>query len=145
MSAPVVPAAGAARARVVGVGVRTFKELIAWQLAAALRDEIVAVTDRPPAAADRNYCDQLRGSAASAAANIAEGFARFGAKEFARGLLIARGELAETENHLEDGLHRHYLSEADYQHLATLAKRAFVAVSRLHASLRTHINRRPRR
>ena len=125
------------------MGVRTFKELVAWQLAAALRDEIVATIATLPATRDRNYCDQLRDSAASAAANIAEGFARFGAKEFARALLVARGELAETENHLEDGLRRHYLSEAEYQRLATLAKRAFVAVSRLHASLRPYIVRRP--
>jgi four helix bundle protein len=124
------------------VGVRRYDELVAWQLAAELRDRVVALTAAPRPARDLGFCNQIRRASASAPANLAEGFARFHAREFARFVVIARGSLAETENHVEDGRRRGYFSDADAEDLQTLCRRAAAASTHL---LRYLLSRSPRR
>ena len=104
------------------MGVRRYDELIAWQLAAELRHRIVAMTATEEVARDFSFCDQIRRAAASPPANLAEGFARYHAREFARFVVIARGSLAETENHLEDGRRRGYFRDSDAQELQRALK-----------------------
>src|SRR6186997_2474975 len=88
---PVLPSsAGTIRAVLQLVGVRQFTELRAWQLAAELRDRIVAVTARPHFRTDLRFRDQLRGAACSSPRLIAEGFGRFGRRELRRYLTMAR-------------------------------------------------------
>src|SRR5687767_3368138 len=79
------------------VGVREFRDLVAWQLAHELKCEVFAFTATGPAVRDFRYRDDIRGSSASAAANISEGFGRFGPREFARFLSIAKASLQETQ------------------------------------------------
>jgi four helix bundle protein len=67
----------------------------------------------------------------SATRNIAEGFGRFEPTEFCRFLRIARGSLAETDNHRRDGRDRGYFSNGKYEELALLAGRAAGATTRL--------------
>ena len=118
------------------MGARHFTDLAAWQLAARLRDEVVAFTATPPANRDFGFCNQIRDASASAAANIAEGFTRFSHADFARFLVIARSSLSETQNHLLDAQGRGYLPEARFVELSTLAKRALAATTRLLTYLR---------
>lgn len=125
------------------MGARSFRDLVCWQLAMALSESVVAFTGRLPARTDRKFCEQIRACASSAPANIAEGFARFAPREFARSLVIARGELAETESRLADALLRGYLTDAQHAEAATLAKRAFVATSRLLAAVRRNAGPKP--
>ena len=58
--------------------VRDFRELVCWQLAHALKCEILEFTATEPAASDFKYCDQIRSSSASAPGNIAEAFGLLG-------------------------------------------------------------------
>jgi four helix bundle protein len=104
--------------------VRTFEDLLAWQLAYELKCEVFEFTSSGPAARDFEFRDQIRDSSASAPANIAEGFARGRPAEFARFLEFAKASLAETRNHLMDGRDRGYLSPALYSRLANLARAA---------------------
>jgi hypothetical protein len=76
----------------VGVGAKTFEELRAWQLAAALSDQIVAVCAMPVLQGDLTFRDQLREAAEAAPRVIAEGFGRWSRREFARYLVMARAE-----------------------------------------------------
>ena len=101
-----------------------FEELVAWQLSAQLRDEIVALTETGRAAQDSGYKKQIRDSSASAASNLAEGFARFRPKDFKNFAIMAKGSLAETQNHLKDGRSRGYIPEGDFKRLSVLARRA---------------------
>ena len=75
---------------------------MAWQLAVELRDKTIVFLDTFPVGSDRQLFDQLRDSVASPPSNIAEGFGRFEARDFARFLTIARASLDETDNHLRD-------------------------------------------
>jgi len=109
----------------------TFSELVCWKLSQALKVEILAFTDRGPAAQDFKYRDQIRDSAASAPRNIAEGFGHFGAREFARFLGYARASLMETASSLVDGHDRKYLDTQQYSRLMNLTRAALKATTGL--------------
>jgi four helix bundle protein len=125
------------------MGARHFAELRCWQLANELKREVYAFTAIEPARRDRDFCDDIRASARSAPANIAEGFGRHTHPEFARFLSIAHASLVETENHLGDALDCKYLSPSEWQRLTNLAKEA----QRATAGLRTYLRatRMPKR
>jgi four helix bundle protein len=116
------------------MGVRDFRDLVAWQLAYELKSEVFAFTATGPASRDFKYRDQIRASSSSSPANTAEGFGRFRPREFARFLEIARASLMETQNHLLDGRDRGYLDEALYSRLSNLARAALKATTNLMLS-----------
>jgi four helix bundle protein len=120
---------------------KRYQDLIAWQIADELRREIVQITASGNVTRDCKFCSQIRDSSRSVSANIAEGFARFSHRDFARFLVIARGSLVETEVHLRDCVDRGYLEPAEHSRLALLARRAMVALTRLLTYLRTHRDR----
>ena len=119
------------------MAVRHFSELIPWQLSEALRAELVAISERANEARDYRFRDQLRASALSAPANIAEGFGRYGHGDFARFCDIAIGSLTETESHLTVARREGYVSASDYKTLSFLIRRARIATIRLKAYLRS--------
>jgi four helix bundle protein len=123
--------AGTIRASARFMGVRNFRDLVAWQLAYELKCEVFAFTATGGAAKDFKYRDQIRDSSASAASNISEGFGRFRPLDFARFLEYARGSLVETQNHLLDGRDRGYLDAALYSRLSNLARSALTTTTHL--------------
>ena len=80
---------------------RSYRDLVAWQLAMNLVTEIYCATKMFPIEERYGLSNQLRRAAVSVPSNIAEGQARFSAKEFHRFLATARGSLAEIETQLE--------------------------------------------
>ncbi len=108
---------------------------MAWQLSADLRDRVVAISRSSPFRGDVTFCDQLRSAVSSVPANIAEGFARYTHRDFARFLSIARGSLAETQNHLLAARGQGLLDQATFDELWRLSERAMGAVTRLRSSL----------
>jgi four helix bundle protein len=123
------------RAGRLGMGVRHYTELVAWQLADELRRNVVAISARPTVAADFRFCAQIREAAASVPRNIAEGFGRYVLGEFAQFLRYARGSLYETQECLRDGLDRGHINRAEYDELMVLSTRAAAAVTRLLRSI----------
>ena len=117
-------------------GARHFRELVCWQLAQELKIELYRFLEGPQVKKDFKYYDQVRDAAASAPRNIAEGFGRRTHAEFARYLDIARGSLAECQNHLQDGFDRGYLDTADFKRLNTLSERTCGAVAGMQRYLR---------
>jgi four helix bundle protein len=117
--------------------VQRFTELDAWRLPDDLRRQIEKIIARPPARNDVKFCDQIRGAVDSACANTAEGFGRFEPNEFRRFLVIARGSLAEVQNHLWTGLSRKYLSQDEFDQLMRLATRSIGANTGLQKYLQT--------
>jgi four helix bundle protein len=79
---------------------RSFRELVAWQLAFELNERVQKLIKSGSASKDFKFRDQLADSARSAPRNIAEGFGRFNPTEIAQFVDYARGSLDETENHL---------------------------------------------
>ena len=83
------------------MAVRHYRELEVWQLAMDLAQRCYQVTKAFPKEELFGMTSQIRRSAASIPANIAEGQGRQGTKEFLNFLSIARGSLMEVETHLE--------------------------------------------
>ena len=120
------------------MGAAHFTELVAWQLSSAFKVEVYTLTADPRVARDIHFCAQIRDSAASVPSNIAEGFARFSHREFARYLVIARGSLMETQNHLRDAADRGYLDKRGLDRLWALSVDALAATTALLRYLQRH-------
>jgi four helix bundle protein len=94
---------------------KDFKELKVWSKAHELTISVYGLTRTFPRDELYGLTSQMRRSAASVAANIAEGCGRRSAGEFARFLQIARGSASETEYHLLLARDLQFLSDSDYQ------------------------------
>ena len=111
-------------------GVNDFRDLICWQLATELSDLVDRMTDSGPVTRDFTLRNQIRDSAASAPANISEGWGRYYANQNAPYVRIAKSSLDETLNHLLKGKRRRYFSAEDFNDAFKLAKRALGATTR---------------
>ena len=78
---------------------RNFKELNVWQHAHSMTKETYVIIKNFPDDERFGLVSQLRRSAASVPANIAEGCGRNSNRDFARFLSIAAGSACETEYH----------------------------------------------
>src|SRR5580658_10811257 len=97
---------------------KDFKELIVWQKAHAVTIAIYAATKVFPKEELYGLTSQLRRSAASIGANIAEGCGRRSDGEMCRFLQIARGSASETEYHFLLARDLELLSEPQFQRLS---------------------------
>ena len=91
-------------------GWKHFEEIAAWQHSRQVKLRIYALLERPTIMRDVKLSTQLRESARSAPSNIAEGFGRFGNKEFARFARMSKGSLHESLNHLIDAKDQRMIS-----------------------------------
>ena len=117
----------------MGVG-RSPENLIAWQLCEELADLVKTITATGPVARDFNFCDQIRRAAGGPGANIAEGFARYSPKEFARYLRMAVGSLTETRTFLLRGQRQGYWNKDVSSAALSLCDRALDITRKLLAS-----------
>ena len=72
--------------------IRNFKDLRIWQESIELVEEIYRITKKFPKEELYGIVNQIRQSAVSLPANIAEGFVRYHNKEFKQFLFIAPSE-----------------------------------------------------
>jgi four helix bundle protein len=118
------------------MGAKRFTELRAWQLARQLKIEVDRVIlANPKVQADRRFYDQLSDAVRSAPRNLAEGFGRFGRKEFAHFTSIARSSLQEVQNHLLDASDRGFTTDAEHNKLWNLSEAALACTTALLKSL----------
>ena|ERR1039457_2236085 len=110
---------------------KDFKELKVWSKAHELTIAIYGLTRTFPREEIYGLTTQVRRSAASIAANIAEGCGRRSDGELARFLQIARGSASETEYHLLLAKDLRFLSESDYQS----TEKKIIEVQRMLTSL----------
>ena len=80
--------------------INSYKDLDVWNEAIELTIMIYELSMHFPKDELYGLTNQIRRSASSIPANIAEGWGRISSKEFKRFLLIARGSAMETETHL---------------------------------------------
>ena len=111
-----------------------YKKLVAWQLSMELGDLVDDMTSDPPAAADQDFCDQIRKSSSKPAPQVAEGFLRFRPKESAYYYRIARASLGETQSHLLRGRHRKFWSEEVFKKAWDVSEGALKTTTGLLAS-----------
>ena len=108
----------------MGDEVRRPEDLLAWQLCMELGVFVADIVSKGPVSKDFKYCNQIRESSSAPAPHIAEGFGRWGPKEFAQYLRMAISSLLETQTHLEYGLRRKYFTVKVHSDAVTLCGRA---------------------
>lgn len=92
---------------------KSFREMPVWQEAMSIAEAIFRLTEPLPRKEDYGLTSQLRRSALSISANIAEGFGRQHIKDKVNLYFIARGSLTETQSHLEYGRRVEYFDASD--------------------------------
>jgi four helix bundle protein len=106
------------------VAVNAHRRLVAWECCMELTREVYSATGRFPAQERYGLASQLRRAAVSTAANIAEGYARYGRQELAHALSVSLGSLAEVDALLEIASQLGYLSSVEHQRLSALREQA---------------------
>ena len=94
---------------------RYYQDLAVWQKSMDLVEAIYRVSRQFPAEERFGLTDQVRRSAISIPANIAEGQGRLHQGDFRRFLSIARGSLMETETHIEVALRLRMIEHNEVQ------------------------------
>ncbi len=121
---------------------RHFRELIAWQLADAFKQEVQQIVlESRTARDDLRYRSQLLEAAAAVSKDIAEGFLRHSAGSFVRFLDYGLGSLVEAETRLSDGVQRGYFPDGRCAHALRLARRCLTATIRLKKSQQDYIRK----
>ena len=92
----------------------SFKDLKVWQISSILSKEIAVLTKTFPKDERYDLADQMRRSARSIPANIAEGFGRFHFGEKIQFYNISKGSTLEVQNHLIEAMNNGYIT-ADAQ------------------------------
>jgi len=82
------------------MGTQTYQDFDVWQRAMSLAEKVYNLTSDFPKEELYGMTSQIRRSAISVPANIAEGWARHNNNEFTHFIRIAHGSLRELETHL---------------------------------------------
>jgi four helix bundle protein len=109
-------------------GWKDFREIAAWQHARALKIRVDEFLERPNVKRNQRLHDQLHDAVRSGPRNIAEGFGKYGNKEFARFARIAKGSEVEVLNHLIDLRDQRLISEDELMLAEHAARKAINAV-----------------
>ena len=94
-----------------------FEQLVVWQKARKLTNDVYSVTRQGCFVKDFGLAGQIQRAAVSLMSNIAEGSERETTKEFIRFLSIAKGSCAEVRSQLYVAFDAKYLSEAEFAQL----------------------------
>jgi four helix bundle protein len=100
---------------------KSFRELQVWRKAHELTLTVYGITRDFPREELYGLTGQIRRSATSTAANIAEGCGRRSDGEMVRFLQIARGSAAETEYHILLARDLKFIAEQEYRSLSRRA------------------------
>lgn len=113
----------------------SFKDLKVWQKSMLLVKEIYSIAKKLPKEETFALSDQMRRSAISIPSNIAEGFGRNSANEYARFLNIAKGSSYELETQLYICDMLNYSSNKEIKHAIELTEEIEKMISALVKSL----------
>ena len=107
-----------------------------WNKALELSGNVFEMTSGLPVSEDYGLRSQLRRSANSVGANIAEGFGRDGEKDKTRFYMIARGSAHETIHHLIYGHFVGYFKEGNVTSLTSSYQELIHDLNRLMKSFK---------
>lgn len=115
--------------------VRSHRDLLVWRKAMDLAVEVYRLSARFPSDERYRLTAQITRAVASVPANIAEGNARGGAREYAHFVSIAKGSLMETETFLMLAVRLGYLSMDEAAPVLSLITEISKMLTRLRARL----------
>jgi len=115
---------------------KSFKEMPVWQSAMDAAEIVFRLTDTLPKKEDYGLTSQIRRSALSISANIAEAFGREHVLEKINFYYVARGSLTETQSHLDYGQRVGYFDDKSAQELDAALTNLHSDLNRLVRSLK---------
>jgi len=116
---------------------KKFEDIQAWQKGRTVANKIFGITNEGSFAKDFTLKDQIKRSAISIMANIAEGHGRRTLAEFANFLNIARGSATETQSHLYVALDLNYLIQKDFDEIYEMLEE----ISKMTVSLAKYLRK----
>lgn len=117
------------------MGVSKFEDLIAWQKARELANQIYKVTKQGDFSRDFGLRDQIQRASVSVMSNIAEGFERSSQADFHRFLVIAKASCAEVRSQLYLAFDIGYLQKNDFNKIMNLANETSRVIGGLRRSV----------
>ncbi|PYP43807.1 MAG: hypothetical protein DMD42_09225 [Gemmatimonadetes bacterium] len=120
----------------VSLPMASYERFAAWKLSYDLALKVYDATDSFPSSELYGLTSQIRRAAFSVAANIAEGAAKRGRREFRRYLDIALGSITEVEVALRLARDRRYLTHEAWEQLERLRNHAGAVTWRLYQAVR---------
>ena len=124
-----------------GVGVRSYRDLLAWQKSMDLMLLVYRASDAFPKHEVYGLTQQLRRCVVSVPSNIAEGSSRRSTQEFLRFLNIACGSLAEVETQLTAARMLGYIDDSLESKLLEQAGEVSRILHGLYQSLQARLTR----
>jgi len=97
--------------------IEKFEDIEAWKEARKMVNRVYRVCSVNGFERDFSLADQMKRAAVSIMANIAEGYARNGNKEFIRFLFIAKSSAAELQSHFYVAFDQGYIDNEDFQEI----------------------------
>jgi four helix bundle protein len=120
----------------MGEKVQSHRDLKVWQLGMDITEQVYQLSKSFPREETYGLTSQVRRSAASVPANIAEGNGRDSIKDYLRHLSIAVGSLCETETFLQLAVRLQYLAQNNADPLLRLIEEEGRMLRGLQKSLR---------
>jgi four helix bundle protein len=114
---------------------KDFTEMSVWKLGMEISVEIFKVTDALPRKEDYGLTSQIRRSATSISANIAEAFGRTTAPDKRKFYDYARGSAFETKSHLIYGGNVNYFKESEVKNLSEKIESVIHELNKVKKSL----------
>lgn len=122
---------------------KAFRKLIVWQRAHELTLMTYKASEKFPKHELFGLTSQIRRSAVSVEANIAEGYALGTGPNYLRHLNISVGSLAETESLIEIAHDLGYMPDGTYEKLIDKAREVGYLLSRLKTSIENNSRKNP--
>ena len=114
----------------------SYDRLKAWKLSYEMALQVYDLTDGFPKEERYGLASQLRRAAFSVVANIAEGSAKRGRREFGRYLDIAIGSVTEVEVGLRLARDRRYMDQENWKRVENARQHAGAVTWRLYRAIR---------
>lgn len=124
---------------------KSFEEMPVWQKAMDLAVQIFRMTENLPRNEDYGLTSQIRRSALSVSANIAEAFGREHTLDKLNFYYHSRGSLSETKSHLLYGKKVGYFEEDVCDRIVDVIDQVWRDLNRIISSMRPlHIEPKPK-
>ena len=115
---------------------RSFKDMPVWQQAMEVAERIYSATEHLPKKEDYGLTSQIRRSALSISANIAEAFGRMHLLDKVNFYYHARGSLTETQSHIEYSRRVGYLQTEEADSLECALSELYLEINKIVVTLK---------
>jgi len=115
---------------------KSFKDMPIWLEAMEVAERIFTITDKLPKKEDYGFTSQIRRSALSISANIAEAYGRDHTMDKINFYYFARGSVTETQSHLEYGKRVRYFDNKVAEELDKRLSDLYKNLNKIILSLR---------